>query len=87
MSELDGLDEQREYDLLRSFAWHNGYFAQVHRQFDPARQPLGRERAFWYLQRSKKENPNLAPHEATILKYATSDEVYNWINEHRKQTP
>jgi hypothetical protein len=78
-------DEEIEYDALRQFAWHNGYFAQVHKNFDPLRQPPERKMAYWYLQRSKKENPEAAPHELSILRYALADEVYTYINEHRKQ--
>jgi hypothetical protein len=41
----------------------------------------GRENAFWYLQRRKKFGNE---HEPTILKYATSQEIYDWINEWKR---
>ena len=80
------LDDALEYEALRTFAWHHGFFAQVHRNFNPLLQRPGRERACWYLQRSKKQNPSVAPHEPTILKYSTADEIYAWINAHIKTT-
>jgi hypothetical protein len=78
------LDEQLEYDALRNFAWSLGFFAQVHRNFDPLRQRPGRENACWYLQRSKKFGGRLE-HEQSILRYSTAEEIYAWLNEYRKQ--
>ncbi len=75
MSELDQqqLDDQREYDALRAFAWSQGFFAQVHRNFNPLLQRPGRENACWYLKLRKKFG---AEHEHSILKYSTPDEIY-----------
>jgi len=78
------MDEAREYDALRNFAWSLGFFAQVHKNFDPLRQRPGRESACWYLQRSKKQNPEVAPHEPTILRYALPEEIYDWLNEFKR---
>jgi hypothetical protein len=75
------LDEALEYDALRNFAWNHGFFAQVHRNFNPLLQRPGREHACWYLQRSKKFG---GEHEPTILKYSTAAEIYDWINEYRR---
>jgi len=75
------LDEALEYDALRNFAWNHGFFAQVHRKFNPLLQRPGREHACWYLQRSKKLG---GEHEPTILKYSTAAEIYDWINEYRR---
>jgi hypothetical protein len=76
------LDQQLEYDLVKNFAWHHGFFAQVHKNFNPLLAAPGRENAFWYLQRRKKFGNE---HEQSILKYSTAEEVYAWINEHRQQ--
>jgi len=80
------LDEAESYDALRNFAWSLGFFAQIHKGFDPLRQRPGREAACWYLQRSKKQNPDVGPHEPTILKFSTAEEIYAWLNEYRKTT-
>jgi hypothetical protein len=76
------LDDQREYDQLRAFAWRMGFFAQIHRNFDPLRQRPGRENACWYLQRSHKFGGRLE-HEQSILKYSTPEELYAWLSESR----
>jgi hypothetical protein len=68
-------EDQLSYDHLKNFAWALGFFAEVHKNFDPARQRPGREAACWYLQRSKKQNPKVAPHEPSILKYRTPAEI------------
>lgn len=81
---MASLDDEIEYDALRNFAWAHGFFAQIHKNFDPLRQRPGREAACWYLQRSKKQNPTVAPHEPTILRYALASEVYDWINEWKR---
>ena len=79
---MSELDDQREYDAVRNFAWASGFFAQVHKSFDPLLAAPERKNAFWYLQRRKKFG---GEHENTILKYSTAEEIYAWINEHRKQ--
>lgn len=78
-----GSDE--EFDHVRKIARDLGFFAQVHAGFDPGRAPPGREDAFWYLQRSKKQNPTVAPHEVSILKFARASEVLDWLYEYRMQ--
>ncbi len=79
------LDEALEYDALRNFAWSMGFFAQIHRNYDPCRRRAdGSPGGCWYLQRSKKFQGEGAPHEPTILKYATADEVYAWLNEYSR---
>jgi hypothetical protein len=67
-----------EYDALRNYAWHNGFFAQIHRNFDPLLQWPGREDACWYLQRQKKDGGE------SILKYRTAAEVRAWIDDYRR---
>lgn len=79
------MDDAESYDALRNFAWSMGFYAQIHKGFNPALARPGREKACWYLMRSKKQNPNVAPHEPTILKYALASEVYDWLAEYRKQ--
>jgi hypothetical protein len=80
------MDEMEEYDAVQRLARSLGFFAQLHRQYDPCRRrPDGSLCGPWYLQRSKKQNPNAAPHEPTILKYATADEIFAWLHEHQKQ--
>ena len=75
------LDDRREYDATKNFAWQHGFFAQVHKNFDPLLATPGRENAFWYLQRRKKFGNE---HEPTILKYATPQKIYDWINEWKR---
>ena len=75
------MDDTESYDATKNFAWHHGFFAQVHRGFNPLLAAPGRENAFWYLQRRKKFGNE---HEPTILKYATSQEIYDWINEWKR---
>jgi hypothetical protein len=70
------------YDTLKSFAWRHGYHAEVHKFFDPLRQPPGREEAMWYLQPSMKQHGETT--RTTILKFALAQEVYDWILEHEK---
>ena len=82
---MSSLDDQLTYDHLKNFAWALGFFAEVHKNFNPALARPGREKACWYLQRSKKQNPNVAPHEPSILRYALASEVYDWLAEYRKQ--
>ena len=77
-------EDQLSYDHLKNFAWALGFHAEVHRNFDPLRQRPGREQACWYLQRSKKQNPEVAPHEPSILKFALASEVYDWLLEFKK---
>ncbi len=81
----ENLDAMLEYDALREFARALGFHAQIHQGFDRLRARPGREHAFWYLQRAKKQNPSVA-HEPTILKFSTAEEVYKWLNEYRAQT-
>ena len=70
-----------DYDALRNYARHLGFHAQIHRTFDPARQPIGREDAVWYLQRSKKFGSD---HEPSILKYAKAEEVRAWLDDFKR---
>jgi hypothetical protein len=78
------LDDQLEYDHLKNYAWALGFHAEIHKHFDPAKARPGRESACWYLMRSKKQNPGVAPHELSILKFALASEVYDWLVEYRK---
>jgi hypothetical protein len=78
------IEDKLEYDHLKAFAWAHGFHAEVHKNFNPSYQRPGREAAFWYLQRSKKQNPKMAPHEPSILKYALAQEVYDWILAYKK---
>jgi len=77
-------EDQLEYDHLKAYAWAFGFHAEIHKHFDPARSPPGRENACWYLMRSKKQNPGVAPHELSILKYSTAAEIYDWLIEYRR---
>jgi hypothetical protein len=77
-------DDLLDYDRLKAFAWEIGFHAEVHRNFNPLLQRPGREGACWYLQRSKKQNPEVAPNEPSILKYSTPAEIYDWLIEYRK---
>ena len=72
------------YDTLKAFAWRYGFHADVHKHFDPTRQPPGREEAMWYLQPSLKQHGEAI--RTTILKYALAQEVYDWILEHKRQS-
>jgi hypothetical protein len=78
------LEDRLEYDHLKAFCWAAGFHAEIHKHFRPELAALGREKAMWYLQRSRKENPTVAPHELSILKFALASEVYDWVNEYRK---
>lgn len=77
-------EDQIEHDAIKNFARALGFYAQIHRNFDPLLAAPGRENACWYLQRSKKQNPNVAPHEPTILKFALASEIYDWLNEWKR---
>jgi hypothetical protein len=68
------LDGALEFEALKNFAWQNGFFAQIHRNFTPR---PGQERNCWYLQKSNKHNPGV--HQDTILKFSTAEEIHNWI--------
>ena len=67
-------DAALEYESLRAYAWANGFFAQIHKNFHPF---PGQERNCWYLQKSNKHNPGI--HQDSILKFAKSEEVRAWI--------
>jgi hypothetical protein len=71
------------YDALRAYAWANGFFAQIHRNFNPLLQRPGREDACWYLQESNRHNPGQK--RTSILRYSTSQEVRTWIDEWKRQ--
>jgi hypothetical protein len=75
-------DAALEFEALRQFAWHHGFFAMVHRNFKPL--PGQDPRRCWYLQR-KRDRANPHVHMDTILKYSTAEEIHAYIDEHRKQ--
>ena len=80
---MSELEDRIEYDHLKAFCWAEGLHAEIHRDFKPELQRPGRERAFWYLQHSRKRHPELAPDEISILKFSTAAEVYDWVLEHK----
>jgi hypothetical protein len=73
-----------EYTALRNYAWSLGFFAQIHRGFDSARQPTGREAACWYLQQSNNHQPG--QHRPTLLRYSTAEELRAWLDEFKRTT-
>jgi hypothetical protein len=75
-------DAALEYEALRTYAWANNFFAQIHRNYTPF--PGQDPRACWYLQR-KRDKANPGVHVDSILKYSTAEEVRAYIDEHRKQ--
>jgi hypothetical protein len=79
------LEDKLEYDHLKAFCWAEGLHAEIHRDFKPQLQRPGREQAFWYLQRLRKLNPELAPDEISILKFCTAAEIYDWVLEYKKK--
>jgi hypothetical protein len=70
------------YDTLKAFAWKHGFHAETHRDFDSSRQRPGREQAMWYLQPSIKQSGEAT--RTTILKFALSQEVYDYILEFKR---
>jgi hypothetical protein len=73
------------YSMLKSFAWANGFHAEIHRGFNPMSQPVERTDAHWYPQISRKQHPEIGPDEnISILSYALAEEVYDWIVKHKK---
>jgi len=81
---MSELEDALEYDHLKAFAWNLGFHAEVHKHFNPLLSRPGREKAFWYLMRSKKQNPEAAPHEPSILRYALASEIYDWLLEFKR---
>ena len=82
---MSDLEDKLEYDHLKAVCWAEGLHAEIHRDFKPELQRPGRERAFWYLQFSRKRNPELGPNEISILKFSTAAEVYDWVLEYKKK--
>jgi hypothetical protein len=78
------MPQELEYDALQNLAWSLGFFAQIHRGFDPLRQAPGREAACWYLQKSNQHQPG--QHRESILKYQTAEEIHAWLIEFRRTT-
>jgi hypothetical protein len=73
-----------EYEALRSYAWANNFFAQVHRNFKPL--PGQDPRRCWYLQR-KRDKANPEAHIDTILKYSTAEEIRAYIEAEKSESP
>ena len=76
---MSDLDDQLEYDHLKAYAWGLGFHAEIHKHFHPL---PGREKAFWYLQPSIKQNGEAT--RKTILKFSTAAEIYDWLLEWKK---
>jgi hypothetical protein len=71
------------YDTLKAFCWQRGWHAEMHKHFDPARQPPGREEACWYLQPSLKQHGETV--RSTVLKFALAQEVYDFVLQYEKK--
>lgn len=79
----DARDE--EYDAMVTFANAMGFYVNRHKQFDRNRtRANGEPPGEFYLQRSKKFGGRLE-HEPSILRFAHPQEIYDWLNEYRKQ--
>lgn len=77
--------DDEEFDALVTFANSLGFYCNKHRVFDRNRtRANGQPPGEYYLQRSKKFGGRLE-HEPTILSFVHPQEIYDWLNEYRKQ--